>query len=110
MDAIESGAGGDHDPAMEARVSRLEQNYVRIEALLGSIDRRLDGFDTKFDRLETRFGILDDRVRRLEIDIGEVKGRFMNIPSTWALITTIIGGQIALAGMVFTALRFAGAH
>ena len=87
--AVDHGGSGPHDPNMEARVTRLEDQFTRIEALLRSID---------------------DRVRNLEIGAGEMKGRVANLPSTWALIGTVIGGQIALAGLLLGAVRFGGGH
>ena len=86
---VDSSGGGPHDPGMDARVSRLEDQYTRIETLLRSID---------------------DRVRRLEIDAGELKGRMASLPGTWAMITTVVGGQVALAGLLFAALKLAGGH
>ena len=83
------GGGGPHDPDMETRVTRLEDQFTRIEALLLSID---------------------DSVRKLEIDAGELKGRLASLPGTWAMIVTVIGGQVALAGLLFGALKLGGAH
>ncbi len=83
------GGSGPHDPGMEARMTRLEDQFTRIETLLKSID---------------------DRVRKLEIDAAELKGRFAHLPTTWAMVTTVVGGQVALAGILFGAFRLAGAH
>lgn len=85
--AIASGGGPPHDSDMEARVTRLEDQFARIEALLKSID---------------------ERVRKMEIDAGELKGRLTAMPSTWAMIATVIGGQVALAGLLLGALKLAG--
>lgn len=93
---IAGGGGGPHDPGMDARVTRLEDQYGRIETLLRAIDDRV--------------GRLDDRVRHIEIEVAELKGRIVNLPTTWAMITTMIGGQIALAGILVAAFRFAGVH
>jgi hypothetical protein len=32
------------------------------------------------------------------------------LPGTWAMIVTVIGGQVALAGLLFGALKLSGAH
>ncbi len=87
--AVASGGGGPHDPDMDARVTRLEDQFSRIEALLKG---------------------LDDRVRHVERDTAETKGRLANLPTTWAMIATVIGGQVALGGLILAALRIAGAH
>ncbi len=121
---IAGGGGGPHDPGMDARVTRLEDQYGRIETLLRAIDGRmgqLDGrmgqLDDRVGRIEDRVGRIDDRVeqlgdrvRHIEIDVAELKGRIVNLPTTWAMITTMIGGQIALAGILLAAFRFAGVH
>lgn len=73
---------------MEVRVARLEEQFTRIEALLRGID---------------------DRVRRFELDAAELKGRIASLPTTWAMVTTMIGGQITLAGLVLVMLRAFGA-
>lgn len=87
--ALDSGGGPPHDPDMEVRVARLEDQFNRIEALLKGID---------------------DRARRLEIDAGELKGRLAHLPTTWAMVTTVVGGQVALAGILFAAMRLVGTH
>lgn len=86
---VAPGGSGPHDPGMEARVTRLEDQFTRIEALLKSID---------------------ERVRKLEIDAGELKGRIAGLPSTWAMIATVLGSQVALAGLLFAALKLGGAR
>ena len=118
MDADPSGAGP-RDPGMEARVARAEDQFTRVEALLRGIDERtrrletdgaelralLGGMDEQTRRLETLLRSTDDRVRRLEVDVAELKGRIVNLPTTWAMITTMIGGQITLAGLVLVILK-----
>jgi hypothetical protein len=86
---VASGGGGPHDPLMEARMVRLEDQFTRIEALLRGID---------------------DRVRGIEVGAGELKGRLASLPGTWAMIATVIGGQVALAGLLFGALRLGLPH
>ena len=53
---------------------------------------------------------LGDKVDKLAIDVAEVKGRVTHLPSTWAMITTMLGGQIALAGLLATILRLLPPH
>lgn len=107
---IAGGGGGPHDPGMDARVTRLEDQYGRIETLLRAIDDRMGRIDDRVGRIEDRVEQLGDRVRHIEIDVAELKGRIVNLPTTWAMITTMIGGQIALAGILLAAFRFAGVH
>lgn len=88
-DRVVSGGSPPHDPGMEARVARLEDQFGRIEVLLRGID---------------------DRMRKFEVDAAEMKGRLSGLPSTWALVTTVIGGQITLVGLLFAALKLIGPH
>lgn len=85
---VAQGGGGPHDPGMEARVVRLEDQFTRIEALLHGID---------------------DRARAIEVGAAELNGRLASMPGTWAMIVTVVGGQVALAGLLFGALKL-GAH
>jgi len=89
MDHLATGAGGPHDPGMEMRLQRLEETLPRIEALLRSLDARLRG---------------------VEIELAELKGRVTNLTSIRAMVTTILGGQVAFAAVFLAVLRFAGAH
>lgn len=86
---LTGGGGGPHDPTMEMRLLRLEDTFPRIEALMKSVD---------------------DRLRKVEIDLGEMKGRVTRLPSTWAMVTTLLGGQIAFVAAIFAILRFGGTH
>jgi hypothetical protein len=78
--------GGPHDPDMERRVTRLEADFHEIMGQLTAI----------------------------RADLAEVKGRVTHLPSTWAMVTTMIGGQITLAGFLAAAfigaLRLSGMH
>ncbi len=93
---VAGGGGGPHDPGMEQRVIRLEEQFVRIEALLLRIDDRVNR--------------LDERLRHLEIEVAGLQGVITNLPSTWAMLTMMLGGQIALAGILVGALRLGGLH
>ena len=86
---LAGGGGGPHDPTMEMRLLRLEDTLPRIEALMRSVD---------------------DRLRKVEVDLAEMKGRVTHLPSTWAMVTTILGGQIAFVAAIFAILRFGGTH
>jgi chromosome condensin MukBEF ATPase and DNA-binding subunit MukB len=74
---------------MALRLQRLEEALPRIEALLRAVD---------------------DRLRKVEIDLAEIRGRIANLPSTWAMITTMLGGQVAFAAAILVILRIVGAH
>ena len=61
-------------------------------------------------RIEALLNSLDDRMRHVEIDIAEMKGRMSQLPSMWAMLTAIMGGQIAFGAVMATILRAAGLH
>ena len=89
MDNLAAGPGGAHDPSMAMRLQRLEEFLPRIEALMKSVD---------------------DHVRRVEIEVAEMKGRVASLPSTWAMVTTILGGQVAFAAVLAAIPRLAVPH
>ncbi len=74
---------------MAIRVQRLEDTCQRIEALLMR---------------------MDDRLRKVEIDVAEMRGRIAQLPSTWAMITTMLGGQVAFAAAILAILKIVGAR
>jgi septal ring factor EnvC (AmiA/AmiB activator) len=74
---------------MAMRLQRLEDTLPRIETLLASVD---------------------DRLRKAEIDLAEIKGRIAHLPSTWAMITTMLGGQVAFAAAILAILRIVGSR
>ena len=78
---IEGGGGGPHDPAMEVRLARLEEDSKEVRA----------------------------DMKRVLADLSYVKGRLESLPTTWAMITTVVGAQLALAGLL-TGLVFAVAR
>jgi archaellum component FlaC len=107
---MDNYADPDRDPDMEARMSRLEAQFGRIEALLGSLDDRYRSLDNRIGSLDDRVGRLDDRVRNVEVGLAELKGRVSQLPSTWAMITAVIGGQIATIGMVAALFKLVFPH
>jgi hypothetical protein len=93
-DMLAGGGGPPHDRSMEMRVQRLEDTLLRIEGLLASLDARV--------------GKIEDRLRSVEIELSGMNGRMTNLPSTWAMITTMLGGQIAFAGTIVAILHLTG--
>jgi len=39
-----------------------------------------------------------------------LKGKVGALPSTWTMVTTVVGANIALLGLVFTLLKLIGGH
>ncbi len=76
------------------RVQRLEDTLHRIDGLQASV--------------EGRMGRLADRLRNVEVELSGMNGRMTNLPSTWAMLTTMLGGQIAFAGTIAAILHLTG--
>jgi hypothetical protein len=85
-----------HDPAMEARVQALE-------AIVGEIRSELKAMRQDIAELKTT-------MRKLQLDLAEVKGRISQIPTMIQLVTLVVTLVIAIWGMAFATLRFAGVH
>ena len=51
-------------------------------------------------------GRLDDKVRRVEIELAEVKGRVSQLPTAWMLLTGGSGMILTIFGAPFALLRF----
>lgn len=123
-----SDGGGPEDPMLEKRVEGLEKDVrdirstlQRFEILLLEIRTSLPNCATKDDisnlhtettairtAMVTRSDLEDlrkDAIRHRE-DTAEIKGQIKNIPSTWQMITFMLGSQIAFAGILFTAFKF----
>ncbi|MGE0258811.1 MAG: hypothetical protein AB7T18_08655 [Alphaproteobacteria bacterium] len=72
--------GGPHDPGMEARVSVLENDVKDIKADL----------------------------RRIMVDIAEIKGRVSQMPTSVQLLFMQAGLIVTLFGAAFALLKLAG--
>ena len=75
-----SGGGGPDDPGTMARISRLEDDIKAI---------RSDGSATR-------------------ADVAYIRGRLETLPTTWQMITTILGTAVAVVGMLIAAARLLG--
>lgn len=79
-----SSGSGPYDPGMELRVARLEDQFTRIETLLKGID---------------------ERTRAVELELREAKGRMSNLPTTWAMVTTVVAGQATFGGILWAIVK-----
>jgi chromosome segregation ATPase len=114
-----------HDPAMEARVARLEGAITEISSALMAI--RQDAADSKAEQKTIRQEVaalvgglnslrqdvtklaqdvtkLTQDVRKLTVDLARIDGRVSQMPTLIQLITVVV----AIWGMAFATLRFAG--
>jgi hypothetical protein len=83
---VKNGGGGDSG-GMEPRIAMLEKAMERLEA---------DARELRTDMRSTRE------------DISYMKGRLEHLPTTWAMLTAVIGGQAVFAGVVFGAMKLFG--
>ncbi|MBT9288812.1 hypothetical protein [Prosthecodimorpha staleyi] len=101
-------SGGPQDPMLEKRIENLEvevreirNTTSRLEILLTEIRANLANVATRDDIQNIR----TDTAKSRE-DLARIQGRLENMPSVWQMITVILGSQIALAGLLFTAIKF----
>jgi hypothetical protein len=81
-----------HDPGMEARVTALGSAVGEILAELRAMRQ---------DMAE-----LKSTTRKMELDLARMDGRVSQMPTLIQLVTVVI----AIWGMAFATLRFAGVH
>jgi len=97
---------------MEARVAVLEEIAKSTKEALVGIRSDLAGLREGMGRLEGGMmdlqGSLEGRMGDLQGSIGELQGKVSQLPTTWVMITGMIGGQLALAGLFLAALRLSG--
>ena len=61
---------------------------------------------TTLSRIETLLRGLDDRLRKVETDVAELKGKMSQLPTAWTLLTGGIGLILATFGFAFALVRF----
>ena len=84
------------DAVAEQRLARLEQ----------------DGRDFRDDvkSIRPELSAIRSDQALMRADLAYIRGRLEMLPTTWAMLTGIIGGQIALAGLLIAAARLFGVH
>jgi hypothetical protein len=84
------------DPGLGPRVARLESDVTDLKVMLGRIEARLD---TALPTLATSAQIAELR-GDLSGQIAELRGRMNYLPTSWQMMTAIVGGQVALAALM----------
>jgi len=82
---VAPGGSGPHDPGMDARVARLEDDMKEVKADLRTVKTDLAA---------------------IRADLGYLKGRMENLPTTWVMLTTLMGSQAALLVFAFMLMRY----
>lgn len=103
---VGSGGGGPHDPIMDARVARLEEDFKEFRHELRSVRSELSSLrvDMSKEFASVRKD-LSGEVGILRVDVAELKGMARNLPSTWVMLTAMFGFAIAVSGLVFAIAR-----
>lgn len=57
-------------------------------------------------RMEPLLRGIDDRLRKIEVETAEMKGRVSQLPTAWTLLTGGFGLVIATFGFAFALVRF----
>jgi hypothetical protein len=97
-----------HDPGLESRVFRLENDMTGVRESLARIEAVLP-------HLATAAQVADLRAElgaELGGQIAELRGRMDHLPTTWQMMTGIVAGQCTLAALlaaiVFGVLKVTG--
>jgi septal ring factor EnvC (AmiA/AmiB activator) len=100
-----------HDPGMEARVAKLEEAIVEIRTDFKAMRQEvallvagLNSLRQDVAKLTHDVSKLTQDVAKLTIDLARIDGRVSQMPTLIQLVTVVI----AIWGMAFAALRFAG--
>ncbi|TPQ45342.1 hypothetical protein C2U72_26865 [Prosthecomicrobium hirschii] len=86
---------------LEKRVERLENDLREVRTTVSRLETLLIEIRANFANVASR----DDASKSRE-DMARIQGRLENMPSVWQMITVVLGSQIALAGLLFTAIKF----
>lgn len=77
-----------------------------LEGIAKAMKNGLARLEAGQHRLDARMEALAEGQTKLRESVAELRGQVRNLPTTWAMLVAIVGGQVALAGLVFAALRF----
>jgi hypothetical protein len=100
------GTLGEVKQAVLALTNLVEQGRTRMDV----VEKSSSDIKAALGRLEPMLGRMDDRARKLEVDtlpklatdLGELKGRVSQLPTTIAIFT-YMGGLVALTIVLFGA-------
>lgn len=89
-----------HDPGLEGRVSRLEEDMRGVRESLVRIEAVLPHLATA------------EQLQELRGEVREIAGRVATLPTAWQMMTAVVAGQCTLAALlaaiVFGVLKMVG--
>lgn len=86
------GGGSDDGGGLDQRIGKLEADMREVRSILGRMEPLLRG--------------IDDRLRKIEVEAAETKGRVSQLPTAWTLLTGGFGLIVATFGFAFALVRF----
>lgn len=91
MAHLAKGGGPPHDSDMEARVTKLEENYGKVLEILG--------------RLDVAIAAQTKDVGSLKTDIAEIKGKLSHMPTMWSVAGTTLAINAGILALGFGLAR-----
>jgi hypothetical protein len=64
--------------------------------------------EARLARLESDFQAMRADLSATRADTSYIRGRLESLPTTWQMVGTVLAGNIALAGVLFSAARLFG--
>jgi len=99
---------------MSGRPTKIEPTIVPFRGLSldngGGPPDPPDVMSIRVAHLESDVKDLRSDMKQVVRDLGFLKGKVGALPSTWTMVTTVVGANIALLGLVFTLLKLIGGH
>ncbi len=107
---VAGAAGEPYDHSMESRVSRPEQDMgqvkgslIRIETAMKELRDEIAQMRADHAQMHADHAEIRADHAQMRIEAAEMRGLVRNLPTTWAMLTGIIGGQIAFVGVLVAA-------
>ncbi len=85
-----------------------EEHDAKLEATEARMDARFAGLRGEFAELRGEFGELRGVFGELRGELRALDGKLSTLPSTFTVVTTILGTGLALFAGVLAALAFGG--
>jgi hypothetical protein len=64
--------------------------------------------EARIARLEDDFRALKTDLSAIRTDMSYLRGRIESLPTTWRMVTVVIGGNVPVAAVIFAAIKAIG--